>query len=159
MILYLMRHAEAEKVGGEIQTDADRPLTPYGRMQAQAIAAVLQRKTVQPTVVTSPLRRAVETGEILCASLGQSSRPPEPLLTSTGHAPNLELLLKAYPESEHLLLIGHQPDIGMLVEKIMGFEFGFGTATIVAFESRPPAPWRFLWTHRPEELMSPDPKS
>lgn len=149
-----MRHAEAEKVGGAIATDAERPLTPYGRMQAQAIAACLKRKTLHPTIVTSPLRRAVETGEILCATLGQPSRPPEPLLASTGRAPALALLLKAVPKSEHLLLIGHQPDIGMLVQQIMGFEFGFGTATIAAFESIPPASWRFLWTHRPEELLA-----
>ena len=154
MFLYLMRHAEAEKAGGAIPTDAERPLTPYGRMQTQAIAESLKRKALHPTVVTSPLRRAVETGEILCATLGQPPRPPEPLLASTGRAPHLRLLLKAVPESEHLLLIGHQPDIGMLVEQIMGFEFGFGTATIAAFASVPPASWRFLWTHRPEELMA-----
>jgi len=153
MNLYLMRHAEAERPGGVIKTDAERPITAYGRFQAETIAEELKRRGISPLVVTSPLKRTLQTAEILCASLGAAPFRQEEKLAATGHAPDLLDLLHAYSEAEHLLLIGHQPDIGMLVEQILGFELGFSTAAIAAFESRHPSGWKFLWTCRPEDLM------
>ena len=153
MILYLMRHAEAEKAGAAVKSDAERPLSAYGRLQARIIAEELKRREVSPLVVSSPLRRTVQTAEILCETLGVGPWRQDARLASAGHAPDLDALLKSYPQSESLLMIGHQPDIGMMVEQVLGFELGFGTATIAAFESRIPAGWRFLWTHRPEDLM------
>jgi phosphohistidine phosphatase len=154
MHLYLMRHAEAEKVGEESKTDSERALTAYGRLQAATIADELKRRKIAPLVVSSPLRRAAQTAEILCEMLAIGPFRTEPMLTSTGHAPDLAALLRAYAGHESLLFLGHQPDIGMLVEQVLGFELGFGTATIAAFESKPPASWRFLWTHRPEDLLT-----
>ena len=75
------------------------------------------------------------------------------MLVSTGHAPPLASLLSSYPQAANVLFVGHQPDIGMLVTQVLGFELGFGTATIAAFESRSPSEWHFLWTHTPEDLL------
>jgi phosphohistidine phosphatase len=153
MDLYLMRHAEAEKMGAEILTDRERPLTTLGRFQAETIAQELKRRRISPLIVASPYRRTVQTAEILSEVLSAESFRQEPLLASAGHAPDLTTILQRYVKVESLLLIGHQPDLGLLAAQFLGFEFGFGTATIAAFKSDPANGWRFLWTASPENLF------
>jgi phosphohistidine phosphatase len=154
MHLYLMRHAEAEKMSGGMLTDAERALTAYGRFQANAVGQELKRRNVSPVIVSSPLRRAIQTAEILGEALGIESFRREPSLAATGRAPDLAALLRADPHAQSLLLLGHQPDLGMLAAELLGFEFGFGTATIAAFESHSPPAWHFLWTLAPESLFN-----
>jgi len=145
-----MRHAEAEKTGGHILTDAQRPLTAYGRLQANAIATELKRRNVLPFIVASPYLRTLQTAEVLSDLLGTGPVHSEPLLASSGHAPPLPELLHLYVRAQGLLLIGHQPDLGMLAEQLLGFEFGFSTATMIAFKLQSPKVWKFLWTLMPE---------
>jgi phosphohistidine phosphatase len=148
-----MRHGEASKTGGEIASDADRILTEYGRMQATTIAEELKRRQVCPRIVSSPFRRAVQTAEILAEILGSEPAVTDAELSASGRAPDLEALLKRHSATESVLFLGHQPDVGMLVERLIGFELGFGTANLSAFESRPEEKWRYLWTLVPEDLF------
>ena len=66
MLLYLIRHAEAEDLGtGGITRDFDRPLTARGRSQSRALAAAFGRLgVVVDTVVASPLVRAYQTAKL-----------------------------------------------------------------------------------------------
>ena len=58
-MLYVVRHGEtAANVDGLLLGRADPPLTDRGRSQARALAAAIP---TPQRVVTSPLRRAVET--------------------------------------------------------------------------------------------------
>lgn len=67
MDLFLIRHAEAEPLGeGDIQDDAERPLTPAGRAQCKPLAHALVRLGVHlDHIATSPLLRARQTAEEL----------------------------------------------------------------------------------------------
>jgi len=153
MFLYLMRHGEAVKAGGEIRSDAERALTEYGRMQVRTIAQELKRRRISAGVVSSPYLRAVQTAEILVNEIGTMTLTKDPDLASTGHAPDLAALLKRHSGVQNLILVGHQPDIGMLVEQIIGFELGFGTAVLAGFESGAEQKWRYLWSLIPEDLF------
>lgn len=148
-----MRHGEAVKTGGEIRSDAERTLTEYGRLQVRTIAQELKRRQISAHVVTSPYLRAFQTAEILAETLGTRPLAKDAELASTGHAPDLEALLKRYAGVDNLILVGHQPDIGMLVERLIGFELGFGTAVLAGFEFRPEQKWRYLWSLIPEDLF------
>ena len=70
MQLILVRHAEPVRVApGEVSGPVDPPLTGRGRAQAERLAGWLAAETVDH-VVTSPMRRAVETAAPLAAALG-----------------------------------------------------------------------------------------
>jgi broad specificity phosphatase PhoE len=66
MELLLVRHAEPERVP-EGSGRADPGLTPAGRAQAEALARWLAAERID-RVVSSPLRRAVETARPLAAA-------------------------------------------------------------------------------------------
>ena len=133
--------------------DAERPLTEYGRFQAKAVAEELKRRAIVPLLLSSPYTRTLQTAQILQDILGTSPIRETAELASSGNAPALEALLQAYPQAEHLLLIGHQPDLGLLAGRLLGFELGFGPATIAVFESSGSGAWRYLWTAVPENLF------
>lgn len=67
--VYLLRHGETEwSRSGKHTSVTDIPLTENGRMAARRLQSVLS-KEVFPLVLTSPLQRARETGEL--AGLGE----------------------------------------------------------------------------------------
>lgn len=67
----LIRHGRTQaNVEGRWQGRGDGPLTPEGRMQVQALAHRLARRTRYAVIYTSPLGRAVETAGLLASSLG-----------------------------------------------------------------------------------------
>jgi broad specificity phosphatase PhoE len=68
----LLRHAESEgNVANKPQGTSDLPLTERGRRQAQALAERWKREGRQfDQALSSPLRRAKDTAEILAKTLG-----------------------------------------------------------------------------------------
>ena len=70
MRLLLVRHGETDwNAAGRIQGATDTPLNARGREQALALAGKLRYER-PARLCTSPLRRAVETAEIIGAELG-----------------------------------------------------------------------------------------
>jgi phosphohistidine phosphatase len=130
--LILVRHAEAVELGqAGAMTDYDRPLTEQGRKQAAALAAALKAKGIQPAaIVTSPLVRAIQTGEPLVADLTPDRQPVVTDRLAQGTL-KPKKLSKAVEEvgGEVLILVGHQPDIGEYAGWLLGSEEGS-----VAFE-------------------------
>lgn len=117
MVLYVVRHAEALPVGGAIKRDAERPLSPRGKQDAALVARALAR--LDPSIgliLTSPLLRAVQTGELLRADLDGRA----PVRVTENLAPGFRV--KAFLEElsragsiPSVAAIGHQPDLGNLV--------------------------------------------
>ena len=71
-VFYLARHGESDwNVENRFQGHTDRPLTKLGRAQGQALADELA-ETALDAVYASPLRRALETAEIVAAPKGLS---------------------------------------------------------------------------------------
>lgn len=68
--VYLARHAESDwNAENRFQGHSDRPLTEVGRAQARALADELA-ETLLDAVYASPLRRALETAEIVATRKG-----------------------------------------------------------------------------------------
>ena len=64
MQVYLLRHGIAEDVRVGL-SDADRALTPEGRQKLREVLRAALSADVEPTLVmTSPLKRAVQTAEV-----------------------------------------------------------------------------------------------
>jgi broad specificity phosphatase PhoE len=68
--LWLVRHGEsAGNLEQRIQGWDDSPLTDLGRQQARLVAQRLAQETQFSEVISSPLHRAAETGEIISQTL------------------------------------------------------------------------------------------
>jgi phosphohistidine phosphatase len=118
MHLLLLRHAEAEPM---VRTDAERVLTPKGMEQAALAGDYCRRHGLRPDLIlTSPYRRTVQTGEIVAAAMRDVPVQADPFLAS-GMEPDMAFeARRAYGHLGCLLLVGHQPDLGLLLAALLG---------------------------------------
>ena len=114
MDLILWRHAEAFEARAD-QPDVDRALTPKGERQAQRMAEWLNQRLAHSTrILVSPAVRCQQTAK----ALGKKFK------TATELSPdgNGEALLKSarWPDaSEPVLVIGHQPTLGLVASYLL----------------------------------------
>jgi phosphohistidine phosphatase len=113
MRLLLVRHAEALPLGTDgIADDFHRPLTEFGRRQAQALAAALKaRGTPVSVVVTSPLVRAVETAEHLLTALTPGREFVVTERLACGEMKPKKLSKLVFELGGSPVLVGHMPDL------------------------------------------------
>ncbi|WP_417777633.1 phosphohistidine phosphatase SixA [Stutzerimonas xanthomarina] len=110
MMLWLLRHGEAEPRN---RTDAERNLTAAGRIEVEGAAAHLQGQQLQ-AILASPYRRAQQTAEIVRQALGFGN-PVETVSWLTPESDPTDALLYLDRRSEqHVLLVTHQPFVGVL---------------------------------------------
>jgi phosphohistidine phosphatase len=116
MILYLLRHAKAQKNEPE-GDDAERKLTAQGKALAFKRATKLKKKLSNVgLVVTSPYPRAAETADIFSAVLKKDdvvSR--DEMLVATARPEDVLRHLRNYSRNAELLLVGHEPWLSGLV--------------------------------------------
>ncbi len=135
MLLYLLRHAEAAE---RAPSDAARELTALGIEQAQTVGAFCKRRGLKPNLIlTSPFRRAARTADLVAAVLGLSSQTA-PFLASGMDAEDALMELGAYKQFAAVMIVGHQPDLGMLATKLLGLPnadaFPMGKASLACLE-------------------------
>ncbi len=69
--IYLARHGESDwNAANRFQGHSDRPLTPLGQRQAEALATELATVSTLSAVYSSPLRRALDTAAVVAARTG-----------------------------------------------------------------------------------------
>ena len=114
MDMILWRHAEARDAA-EGESDLTRPLTPRGEKQAQRMAEWLNRFLPESTrILVSPARRTLQTAD----ALGRKYRTMEALAPGAG-VPQV-LAAARWPDSrEPVLVVGHQPTLGLLAAYLM----------------------------------------
>ncbi len=110
-MLWLLRHAEA----GDGIPDEERPLTDRGVRQAEAAGSALAALGAGIEIcLTSPKRRAVQTAQLACESLGIE--------------PTIEPALSGEPFDVHeltaglgdALLVGHDPSFSLTLHDLTG---------------------------------------
>ena len=114
MDLILWRHAEAQ-VAKEGQPDADRTLTAKGERQAQRMGEWLNQRLAESTrVLSSPTLRTQQT----VRALGRGFKTV-PALGPDGTVDQL-LAAARWPDAgEPVLVVGHQPTLGMAVARLL----------------------------------------
>jgi phosphohistidine phosphatase len=114
MQLLLVRHAEAASG----TPDDLRPLTAEGRAQATSLGERLRSEGIEPAVIlTSPLLRARQTGELLARELGGSVAVDERL--APGATP--ERVTEAASErGGTVIAVAHQPDCSQIAAALTG---------------------------------------
>ena len=134
MRLWLLRHGEAEPRN---RTDAERNLTAAGRVEVEGAAAHLQGRPVQ-AILASPYQRAQQTAELVRQTLGFGG-PVETVPWLTPESDPADALLYLDRRSEqHVLLVTHQPFVGVfggwLVSGHRGAPIPMATASLAELE-------------------------
>lgn len=133
MLLYLIRHAEAEDIGtGGISRDFDRPLTARGRADSRALAEAFarQNRTVD-AVMASPLVRAHQTAVEFLAILDPALRVVtcDDLIFNKLRPGKLSEFVANLPaggarvpsrEEKTVAAVGHMPDLATYLEWLIG---------------------------------------
>ena len=136
MQLYLIRHAEAEDLGGTLTRDFDRPLTAKGHVQSQSLAkAFADWEIVIDVVAASPLVRAHQTATELLSVWAPGTRPvtcddlaigclrPAKLTSRLVELPAMGPRLPSRAEKA-VAAVGHMPDLGSYLEWLVGAAAG-----------------------------------
>lgn len=139
MRIYLVRHGDAvpEEDAG---SDRDRWLSPRGREAARILGRLLRETRVEPdAIVCSPLPRAVQTAELIAASVDYighiaSWRCLEPSAQPRVAAGQLASL------GASVIVVGHEPSISALGAFLLGRPSfpPFRTAQCCAIEDNKP---------------------
>ena len=121
MDLFLLRHGIAEdpKAG---QSDALRALTAEGRTRLKQVLETAHRAKVEPTlIISSPLKRAVETAEIASKILGyEGTMLKSDALQPDSDPEDVWQEIRDHRAEPAILLAGHQPLFSQLTAYMLG---------------------------------------
>lgn len=124
--LWLLRHAKAEKEGRGGPDDAGRALTKKGLAQATQLGHWIDGS---PTVLDD-----VQFPElVLCSTATRCQQTLQTLVSASGIRPRIEYvdalygadpdqvryLLTGYPHTSSMLVVGHEPTLGLLREDLL----------------------------------------
>ena len=121
MNLYLMRHANARLARENPVLDAKRALIKEGKEQCMLMGRILSTLKVQvDVVVSSPLKRALQTAQFVGTELGYDAK----VEISKALAPDAEYadfqdLLAKYADREGVLMVGHNPNVFQFLGRLI----------------------------------------
>jgi phosphohistidine phosphatase len=120
MLIYLLRHAEAELLA---ESDRARRLTPKGDEQAERVGKFCHEQGIEPPVIlSSPVIRARQTAKLVAKSLPGAELIEVPW-AACGMDPWAAMEeLKSYAKLPSVMLVGHQPDLGALAAVLLGMD-------------------------------------
>jgi phosphohistidine phosphatase SixA len=139
LTLELLRHGEAAPAVG---SDAERPLTARGQRTVRSLGERLARERWRPDrLFTSPYRRARDTADLLVGSAGVALLPlgVEELEELAGaHEPRAVLgaLARRGALQGHVVLVGHQPQLGTLAAFLVGAPQSLSPGDMLRIECR-----------------------
>ena len=118
MLLYILRHAEAEP---KTIPDWERRLTPHGHEQARKMGNFcLERKLIPEVILTSPVVRARQTAEGFVAVLKKGELIEVPWMACGMHPEVALKEFQAYMHFDSVMLVGHEPDLSHLIACLLG---------------------------------------
>lgn len=150
MQVYLLRHGIAEE-GRVGISDADRSLTSEGRQKLRDVLRLAAKADVEPSLIlTSPLRRAVQTAEI-ARDVFKYKRE---ILRTKALLPGATTdqvweEIRVHRDEAQLLLVGHDPLFSHLGGYLLGtpnlkIDFKKGALLRADFENYPAQPHGIL---------------
>lgn len=122
MQVYILRHGIAED-GKPGTPDSDRALTQEGRRKLRDVLKLAAEAKVKPDLIlSSPLKRALQTAEIAQEMLGAPEDPTESRTLLPGASPEeVWAEIRAHQGAvTSLLLVGHNPQFAHLAAYLLG---------------------------------------
>lgn len=157
MILYFIRHGLAGDRETWSQDDSLRPLTGQGKKQMELEAQAIAEMGVDfDLIITSPLVRAYQTAEIVARKLDRMQKLVQDDRLAPGFNPyRLAEILRAQPDAEQVLLVGHEPDFSLTLSAVIGggsLVFKKGALARVDMTSLNPLRGELVWLIPPKAL-------
>lgn len=139
MELFIMRHGHAQ---AEAPRDSLRELSANGKLEVKAaVNADLPQFAHIQRVIHSPYLRAQQTAAIALDALGALPTEQSELLTPDGSVSKVcNFLHEKFHQQglESIMIVGHQPLFGSLIDELCGLEPGthrLATASIAAIDT------------------------
>jgi phosphohistidine phosphatase len=117
MNLFILRHASAGTSTADPEVDRKRPLDQEGVRHCLQLSRVLNAMKIGfDVIVSSPLKRSLQTAALVATETGYKSR----VVQSNSLAPEATLkdfkkLLDEYRDRENVLVVGHNPNLSVFV--------------------------------------------
>jgi len=119
--VFLLRHAKS-KQDPEYATDFERPLAKRGKQDAERVGVWMAEQDLVPDlVISSPAKRARQTTEHCAGAAGyQGEIRYDKTLYCNGEDAYLVALEQLDESIQSVLLVGHNPDLSIVVEALSG---------------------------------------
>jgi len=159
MDIYIVRHGDAAGFQGYV-SDAERPLTDAGVQRMQLAGHGLERLGVKPEfILSSPLVRARQTAELIAVALGMEEEVQTRAELSPGcEIIELERVLETLPDVKSVMLVGHQPDCGLMIDLLCGLAgtpMKPGTVVLIHLrEGVAPGSGTLVWHKEADDLIA-----
>ena len=161
--LLILRHAKSSWKD-ETLADHDRPLNARGRDAAPRMGRLLRQEEIVPDhIISSTARRAHDTVDLVVESSGYGGNVAwASSLYMGGHGAYLDTLRTVNAQINTLLIVGHNPDLELLVTALTGVVEILPTGALVEIELpivqwhelRVPGDYRLVNIWRPRELSA-----
>ncbi len=153
MNVFIMRHGEAESVA---KTDMQRALTQEGREDIAQMSASYRDELSQVDIIwASPYLRAQQTAELMSVQRSRSSTPviTQPFLPPSGNPLDVLIELESH-RNQTVLIISHQPLVGVLVDGLACLEpgryrMGTGSLACLSTDIYANGCCELRWLHQP----------
>ena len=157
MEVFFFRHGEPIDSNAWEGDELTRPLTDEGmkrmRREARAMAGLSLGVTL---ILSSPLKRALQTARIAAEALGLSgAMRADERLAPGFDIEELQEILSENAGAAAVLLVGHEPDLSRTVSACIGggrMEFGKGGLARVQIALTPAPRGHLLWLLPPQVL-------
>jgi phosphohistidine phosphatase len=122
MNLFILRHASAGSPRANPTLDLKRPIDKDGKTQCLQLAHVLNALKLNfDLVVSSPLKRAQQTAQLVATETGYEQK----ILISNALAPaatfaQFQRLVRDSSTSENVLVVGHNPNLTQFLSQLLG---------------------------------------
>jgi phosphohistidine phosphatase len=117
MNLFILRHASAGTSRANPLLDKRRPLDKEGKRHCLQLAALLNaQKTTFDLIVSSPLKRSLQTAQFVATEMGYEAQIVQsealaPTATFKDFQKLLQTVTSSNPGRENILVVGHNPNL------------------------------------------------
>lgn len=119
MILYFLRHAEAE--AGDPGRDDERRLTDAGESAMLAAGPLFRRLNLRPdAVLSSPLPRALRTAQLAAEALDGPAPTADDRLRPGAGWGDFGRAMADRPDARRVMFVGHEPDLSSAIALLTG---------------------------------------
>ena len=165
MELIILRHGEAGARIPLTSKDAERSLTAAGKQEIQEVSNSLKALKIKvDLVVTSPLRRCLETAQIVAKELNRSKELETwDELKPEGERSALYARLSKLKQDSSVLVVGHEPYLSLLISELISGntrcrmvikKAGLAKVEVSSLTPRPSGELRWLLTPRQVKRLS-----
>jgi phosphohistidine phosphatase len=139
--LLILRHGKSSRAHTDIP-DHDRPLKKRGKRDARRMGQLLlDQELVPDLILTSTAKRARKTARLTADTCGYSRGIAQRSdLYMGGPTAYIEALQGVADESQRVMVVGHNPDLELLLEVLTGHTEWLPTAAL-AYISLPILSW------------------